>query len=229
MRFFYLKDGGHPPCWILKSSRFQRAIGWKEPICLISLNFMSFGRTITEISLFSSNEDGCRPPSWFLKVRIFQTESFLKGFASLCEISCREDKLWKVSSGWHENYTNYSNTTKNNILFIDRLIREAIWIRKTDNMNRDKGSYQLSVWDKLLHTDDRHWKSVLMKAPTWSRNVDKQYVIFGCIRVTNIERTTVADTWWLLDFSEWHLRFVVCTFGPPTDSIGSRLYRIWVF
>jgi len=27
------------------------------------------------------------------------------------------------------------------------------------------GSYQLShVWDKLLHTDDRHRKSVLMKA-----------------------------------------------------------------
>ena len=36
-----------------------------------------------------------------------------------------------------------------------RLIREAIWIRKTDNMNRDEGSYQLShVWDQLLHTDD---------------------------------------------------------------------------
>jgi len=46
-----------------------------------------------------------------------------------------------------------------------RLIREAIWIKKTDNMNRDEGSYQLShVRDKLLHTDDRHRKSVLMKA-----------------------------------------------------------------
>jgi len=46
-----------------------------------------------------------------------------------------------------------------------RLIREAIWIRKTDNMNRDEGSNQLShVWDKLFHTDDRHRKSVLMKA-----------------------------------------------------------------
>jgi len=46
-----------------------------------------------------------------------------------------------------------------------RLKREEIWIRKTNNMNRDDGSYQLShVWDKLLHTDDRHWKSVLMKA-----------------------------------------------------------------
>ena len=46
-----------------------------------------------------------------------------------------------------------------------RLIREAIWIRQTDNMNRDEGSYQLShIWDKLLHSDDRHRKSVLMKA-----------------------------------------------------------------
>jgi len=45
-----------------------------------------------------------------------------------------------------------------------RLIREAIWIRKSD-MNRDEGSYQLShVWDKLLHTDNRHRKSVLIKA-----------------------------------------------------------------
>jgi len=46
-----------------------------------------------------------------------------------------------------------------------RLIREAICIRKTDNMHRNEGSYQLShVWDKRLHTDDRHRKSVLMKA-----------------------------------------------------------------
>jgi len=46
----------------------------------------------------------------------------------------------------------------------DRHIREAIWIRKTDNMNRDEGSYQLShVWDKFLHTDNRYRKSVLMK------------------------------------------------------------------
>ena len=43
-------------------------------------------------------------------------------------------------------------------------IREAIWIRKTDNMNRDEGSYQLShVWDKFLHTDHRYRKTVLMK------------------------------------------------------------------
>jgi len=46
-----------------------------------------------------------------------------------------------------------------------RLIREAIWIRKTDNMNRDERIYQLShLWDKLLHADDWHQKSVLIKA-----------------------------------------------------------------
>ena len=45
------------------------------------------------------------------------------------------------------------------------LIREATWIRKTNNTNQDEGRYQLShVWDKLLHTDDRHRKSVLMTA-----------------------------------------------------------------
>ena len=79
--------------------------------------------------------------------------------------------LWKVSSGWHENYINYSLNNQNNILCYRRFdftsevfIREAIWIRKTENMNRDEGSYQLShVWGKFLHTDDRHRKSVLMK------------------------------------------------------------------
>ena len=67
-----------------------------------------------------------------------------------------------------------------------RLTREAIWIRKTDNMNRDKGSYQLShVWDKLLHTTDTGSQSQ-WRLPTWSRNIHKQYVIFGCVRVINI-------------------------------------------
>jgi len=36
-------------------------------------------------------------------------------------------------------------------------------IRKTDNMNQDEGSYQFSqVWDKLLRTDHRYRKSVLI-------------------------------------------------------------------
>jgi len=40
-----------------------------------------------------------------------------------------------------------------------RLIREAIWIRKT-NINQNEGRYQWShVWDKLLLTDKCNWKS----------------------------------------------------------------------
>jgi len=43
-----------------------------------------------------------------------------------------------------------------------RLTREAIWIRKTDIMNRDEGSYQLShVWDKLLYTWTKKHVNVL--------------------------------------------------------------------
>jgi len=48
-----------------------------------------------------------------------------------------------------------------------RIIREALWIRKSKNMNRDDRSYQIShVWDKLL-TDIRNQKSVLMKISDW--------------------------------------------------------------
>jgi len=45
-----------------------------------------------------------------------------------------------------------------------RLIREEIWIRTTENVNQDEGSYQPShIWGKLLHSDDSYWKSHLMK------------------------------------------------------------------
>ena len=42
----------------------------------------------------------------------------------------------------------------------------AVYNRKLVSiLMRYEGSYQLShVWDKLLHTDDRHRKPVLMKA-----------------------------------------------------------------
>jgi len=58
-------------------------------------------------------------------------------------------------------------------------------------MNRDERSYQLShVWDKLLHTDDRHRKSVLMKASEFRReaetSINSRLCYFGCIRVINI-------------------------------------------
>jgi len=45
-----------------------------------------------------------------------------------------------------------------------RHIREAIWIRNSNNMNQDEGNYILShVWEKLLLNNIRHQKSVLMK------------------------------------------------------------------
>ena len=44
-----------------------------------------------------------------------------------------------------------------------RFIKEAMWIRKTSNMNQDNGSYQLShIQDKLLHINVRHQKSALL-------------------------------------------------------------------
>jgi len=59
----------------------------------------------------------------------------------------------------------------------DRLIMKAVWIRKTDNMNRDEGSYQLShVWDKLLQTATDTRSQSWWRLPTWSLNFDKQYV-----------------------------------------------------
>ena len=45
-----------------------------------------------------------------------------------------------------------------------RLIREAIRIRKSNNMNRHARRYQLSyAWDMLLLTDVKNRKSVLAK------------------------------------------------------------------
>jgi len=46
-----------------------------------------------------------------------------------------------------------------------RLIREAVWTRKSNSMNRDDASYKLShVWAKLLLTDVRNRKSILVTA-----------------------------------------------------------------
>ena len=76
----------------------------------------------------------------------------------------RLETVWTrgiILTHWHRCVTN----TNRRQYKAGRLIRQAILIRKTDNMNRDEGSYQLShAWDKLLHTDDQHRKSVLMKA-----------------------------------------------------------------
>jgi len=64
--------------------------------------------------------------------------------------------LWKVSSGWHENYINYSNTTK--ITYYLSTFRLHVGSLHQDWLPVPVVSIQklvvnLShVWDKLLHT-----------------------------------------------------------------------------
>ena len=97
--------------------------------------------------------------------------------------------LWKVSSGWH------ASTSGNGSQYVracpirdresdksGRHIRETIWIRKTDNMNRDEGSYQLSTYGTSSYilttaTGSQSW----WRLPTWSRNVDNKVCCFGCL------------------------------------------------
>ena len=92
-----------------------------------------------------------------------QTHASLR---NLCVILWQvKANLWKVSSGWQENYINYSNTIKNNILFYRRFGFTSEAFIRTDYWCRSSVCKRLShIWDKLLHTDDRHRKSVLMKA-----------------------------------------------------------------
>jgi len=101
----------------------------------------------------------------------------------------------KVSSDWHKNYFNYSNTTENNILFIDVLASRrkpssgltsgtGIEMRGATNW----ATYGTSFYILSTGTGSQSWR----KLPTWSRNVDKQYVIFGCIRVNNIVQHAVT-------------------------------------
>jgi len=49
--------------------------------------------------------------------------------------------------------------------------------------------YGTSFYILTTGTGSQSW----WRLPTWSRNVDKQYVIFGCIRVINI---AFVSTWW---------------------------------
>jgi len=132
--------------------------------------------------------------------------------------------VWKVSSGWHENCINYSNTAKNNILFIDvsawrrnpssgagrqylkagRLIKEAIygsgrpttWIETRGAISW--ATYGTSFYILTTGTGSQSW----WRLPTWLReNVDKQYVLFGCIRVINTDILLANDvcSW----YQEW--------------------------
>ena len=69
-----------------------------------------------------------------------------------------------------------------------RLKREAIWIRRPTTWIETRGAtswatYGTSFYILTTGTRSQSW----WRLPMWSRNVDKQYVIFGCIRVINIE------------------------------------------
>ena len=50
-------------------------------------------------------------------------------------------------------------------------------------------TYGTSFYILTTGTGSQSW----WRLPTWSRNVDKQFVVFGCIRVINI---VFVSTWW---------------------------------
>jgi len=81
--------------------------------------------------------------------------------ASICNKSMITDH---VSNESHVVNWDSVKSTDHKADKMGRHIREAIWIHKHNNMNQDEGNYILShVWDKLLLTDVRNRKSVLMK------------------------------------------------------------------
>jgi len=51
--FFIFQDGGRPPSWILKIWKFEHLVHLEGRICIIILNFVLTGQTVTEIWPFS--------------------------------------------------------------------------------------------------------------------------------------------------------------------------------
>jgi len=47
--FFDFQDGGCPPSWIFKSSKFQLLVRFREPIFVITPNVVPIGQTVAEI------------------------------------------------------------------------------------------------------------------------------------------------------------------------------------
>jgi len=48
------------------------------PICVIMPNFIKIGQTVEEIRRFNSFQNGGRPPSWILKIQIFERSARLR-------------------------------------------------------------------------------------------------------------------------------------------------------
>ena len=47
--FSIFQNGGRPPSWICKSSKFQLLVRFGGPMCVIMLNVVPIGQTVTEI------------------------------------------------------------------------------------------------------------------------------------------------------------------------------------
>ena len=48
--FSIFQDGGRPPSWIFKSSKFQLLVQFGEPVCIMTLNVVPIGQTVAELS-----------------------------------------------------------------------------------------------------------------------------------------------------------------------------------
>jgi len=52
LHFSIFQNGGRPPFWIFKSSKFQLLLWFGGPICVIMPNALPIGQTVAEMSLF---------------------------------------------------------------------------------------------------------------------------------------------------------------------------------
>jgi len=61
------EDGGRPPSWIFKSSKFKLLVRYGGPICVIVPNVVPIGQTVAEISRFLDFSGWRSLPSWIFK------------------------------------------------------------------------------------------------------------------------------------------------------------------
>ena len=57
--FRFVQDGGRPPSWIFKSTKFELPVQFGLSICVTMPNIVQIGQTVKSIF-----QDGGRPPSW---------------------------------------------------------------------------------------------------------------------------------------------------------------------
>jgi len=93
--FRFLQDGGRPPSWIFKSSKFQMLVWFGGTMCVIMPNVMPIGQTVAEISLFL-DFSGCSLSylGFFL----------ISNFNGRNDHKCRTASLYQISSKSLEPY-----------------------------------------------------------------------------------------------------------------------------